>query len=63
MELTSRSNSIDFNATILRNTLNAETSGGKGLGHKIHQRFMSANVEMPELSKRDDLPRAAEFDT
>jgi len=49
--------------TILRNTLNAETSGGKGLGHKIHQRFMSANVEMPELSKRDDLPRAAEFDT
>ncbi|PHS24476.1 MAG: plasmid stabilization protein [Methylophaga sp.] len=48
--------------TILRNTLNAETISDKGLGQKIHQRFMLANVEMPELSKRSDLPRAAELD-
>lgn len=49
--------------TILRHTLNDETISNKGLGQRIHQRFMSANVEMPELSKRNDLPRAAEFDT
>lgn len=49
--------------TILRNTLNSETISDKGLGQKIHQRFMSANIEMPELSKRSDLPRATEFDT